>query len=50
MVKAQKLLSGPALASAAPPVGGDNGFAPVLSASRWKESVMKLFVLFAVMI
>lgn len=53
MVTGQKHLSGrsrdrlraPALASSVPPVEGNNGFAPVLSASYWKEAVSKLFPL-----
>lgn len=38
----QDQLQAAALASTVPPVDSDNGFAPVLSAPPWKESVNKL--------
>lgn len=38
MVKGQKRLCGPALTSTVPPVDGNNGFAPMLSASYWKHT------------
>lgn len=54
IAKGQKhvcLFAGPAshthtgsCSSTVPPVGDNNGFAPVLSASYWKESVNNLFM------
>lgn len=39
MVKGQKRLCGPALTSSVPPVDGNNGCAPMLSASYWKKNI-----------